>query len=109
MNIILICCIVFLLIVCILLSVKLYNFSILILSIEIEIEESLDVLNENYGKINEILNKPIFFDSVEIRQVILSIEESHTSLLMIANKLTNNLNIGLESETKEENIKEVNN
>ena len=67
---------------------KLYQFSIVIIDIEDAIEESLDVLNDKYSKMNEILEKPVFFDSIEIRQVISDIRDCHTSILEIANKLT---------------------
>ena len=56
---------------------KLYQFSIVIINIEDAIEESLDILDEKYGKINEVLKKPIFFDSVEVRQVIADIRDCH--------------------------------
>jgi len=81
---------------------KLYQFSLIIMDIEDSIEESLDVLNERYGKMNEILQKPIFFDSVEVRQVVQDIRECHNAILVIANRLTKN--IGTQSgEIQEEN------
>lgn len=81
---------------------KLYQFSLIIMDIEDSIEESLDVLNERYGKMNEILQKPIFFDSVEVRQVVQDIRECHNAILKIANRLTKN--IGTQSgEIQEEN------
>lgn len=83
------------------LSYKLYQFSLLILGVESAIEDSLDILNERYAKINEIAEKPIFFDSVEVRQVIAEIKASHDAILLIANRLT--YDIGLKSELKKEN------
>ncbi len=100
MNIIYIVCICFLLIVIGYLCKKLYDFSILILDIEDSVEESLDILNERYGSINKILQIPIFFDSVEVRQVVADIRDCHEAILTIANKLTND--IGLKGEIKEE-------
>ena len=83
---------------------KLYQFSIVIIDVEDAVEESLDILNEKYGKMNEILEKPVFFDSVEIRQVIADIRDCHSAILIIANKLTRK--IGTKSaETEEENSK----
>jgi hypothetical protein len=70
------------------------------MDVEDAIEESLDILNERYGKMNEILEKPVFFDSVEVRQVIADIRECHRAILIIANKLTTN--IGIESGETEE-------
>tara|TARA_B100001113_G_C20527554_1_gene370173 strand:- start:125 stop:337 length:213 start_codon:yes stop_codon:yes gene_type:complete len=68
---------------------------------ESALEESLDILNEKYYKINEIAQLPVFFDSVEIRQVISEIKASHDAILLVANKLT--YESGLKSEPKEEN------
>ena len=80
------CCLLFSL--SIFLGWKLYQFSIIIIDIEDAVEESLDILNEKYGKMNEVLEKPVFFDSVEIRQVIADIRDCHAAILIIANKLT---------------------
>ena len=94
------CCL--LLTLSILLAWKLYQFSIVLMDVEDAIEESLDILNERYGKMNEVLEKPVFFDSVEVRQVIDDIRECHRAILIVANKLTRN--IGIESgETEEKN------
>ena len=87
-------------ILCIVLR-KLYKFSIIILNIEESIEESLDLLNYHYSKMNEVLQKPIFFDSIEIRQVVNDIKQCHFAVLKIANKLTSDA--GMQSEIKEEN------
>ena len=94
------CCLLFA--ISIFLGWKLYQFSIILMDVEDAIEQSLDVLNEKYGKMNEILQKPVFFDSVEVRQVISDIRDCHGSILTIDNKLTSN--IGIESgETEKEN------
>jgi hypothetical protein len=94
------CCL--LLSLSIFLTWKLYQFSIVIIDVEDAVEESLDILNERYGKMNEVLEKPVFFDSVEVRQVVADIRECHRAILVIANKLTRK--IGTESgETEEEN------
>tara|TARA_B100000035_G_C20862631_1_gene492568 strand:+ start:227 stop:481 length:255 start_codon:yes stop_codon:yes gene_type:complete len=80
--------------------VKLYQFSMLIINIEDSIEESLDILDSKYKNMNEIIQKPVFFDSVEVRQVISEIKECHAAVLKIANKLT------YQSGIKSESIKE---
>jgi len=72
------------------------------MDLEDAVEESLDILDNKYGRMNEILQKPVFFDSVEVRQVIADIRECHSAILIIANKLTRN--IGTQSgETEKEN------
>ena len=65
---------------------KSYDFSIIILEVEEAIEESLDILDSRYHSINEILNIPVFFDSVEVRRVINNIRDCHTSIIVVANK-----------------------
>ena len=98
-DVIYIICICLLLLICCLLGYKLYKFSIIILNMEESVEESLDILNKSYERINSILQKPVFFDSLEIRQVISDIKDCHSAILLIANILTNDL--GIESEIKE--------
>lgn len=67
---------------------KLYNFSLIIIDMEDAIEESLDLLDTKYNRMYEILQKPIFFDSTEVRQVVSDIRECQNAILIIANKLT---------------------
>lgn len=83
---------------------KLYRFSIVILDIESSVEECLDILNVHYGKMNEIIQKPVFFDSVEVRQVINDIKQCHNAVLLVANKLTSDS--GIQGEIKKENSEE---
>lgn len=71
-----------------LVTYKLYKFSIIILKLENEIEESLTILESHYDSIAEVLTKEIFFDSVEVRQVISDIKSSHDAILTVSEKLT---------------------
>jgi len=93
--------IIILLFVCLCIAAKkLYTFSVIILNVEESIEESLDLLNHHYGKMNEVIQKPVFFDSIEVRQVMNDIKQCHFAILKIANKLTSDS--GMQSEIKEE-------
>ncbi len=94
-------CICILSILCCYLIKKLYEFSVIIISIEDSLEESLDLLNEKYASMNKILNTPIFFDSVEVRQVVNDISDCHRAILVVANKLTKD--VGMINDVKEEN------
>ena len=58
-----------------------------LLKVEDSIEESLDILDSRYKSVSEILEIPIFFDSIEVRQVISDIEQSRDSILKVANVL----------------------
>jgi hypothetical protein len=74
-------------VLCILLTYKLYKYSIVILKTEEAIEECLDVLNERYESMSKILDKEIFFDSIEVRQVINDIKLSHDAVYLVALKM----------------------
>ena len=60
------------------------KFGIMILRIQDVVEDSLDVLDERYGSISQILKIPLFYDSQEVRQVLRDIEYSRESILHIA-------------------------
>ena len=82
--------IVCLLAVCPLLCISIvYNirFARSLLSLQESIEESLDVLDSRYNSISKILEMPVFFDSVEIRQVVSEISKSRDAILYVANIL----------------------
>ena len=64
-----------------------YKLGRIILKFEDNIEQSLDVLDARYSSMTSILEKPVFFDSLEVRQVIKDIKISRDSLLHIANNL----------------------
>jgi hypothetical protein len=98
---ILIFCIFFLLITTFYFAYKSYNFSTIILNLETQIEESLDILQERYNNIGKILDTDVFFDSIEVRQVIEDINVCHQSILLIAEKLTQDFEE--ENEIKKEN------
>ncbi len=76
-----------------------YKFGRIIINIEDTIEESLDLLDKNYEKMTKILEIPVFFDSIEVRQVISEIENSRDTILKIANALTKS--IGSEDGSQE--------
>ena len=61
---------------------------IVILRMQDTIEECLDILDKRYKSLSSILEIPVFFDSLEVRQVISDIEKSRDSILYVANALT---------------------
>ena len=85
------------------------KFALLILKIEDIINESLEDLDRSFSVFNEILKKPVFFDSVEVRQCISEISSVRSLLINIAKRLTevdnNNFQQGkiVDNERKEEN------
>lgn len=99
MDIIIIFCFLLFFLACFL-AYKLYKFSILILKIEESLEDCLDILNERYESVSKILQREIFFDSVEVRQVIADIKASQEAIVIVANLLTGD--IGNNDEIEEE-------
>jgi len=61
------------------------KFAMIVLNTEEKLTEILDVIDEEYNKISKILENPVFFDSIEIRQVINSINSVRNSFLNISN------------------------
>ena len=95
---ILLCC---LLIVCLIfLCKKVYEFSIIIIDLEDAVEDCLELLDVKYESMGKILETPVFFDSMEVRQVISDIADCRKSVLTVASKLTGNVKPEAESESK---------
>lgn len=96
-SIFIICLFVLVFIICFL-AYKLYQFSLIILRIEDSIEDCLDILNERYSSVSKILQKEVFFDSIEVRQVIADIKASQEAILTVANILTEEMEETNENE-----------
>ena len=64
------------------------KFAIIILEVQENIEKSLDILDDKYEQISEILNIPLFHDSREIRQVLNNINDARNSIVEVAAKLS---------------------
>jgi hypothetical protein len=76
----------------IILGISLYfNFKhgVVILRMQDAIERSLDTLDIKYKRISEILETPVFFDSVEVRQVLSEIKDARRAVLYVAGELSN--------------------
>lgn len=79
------------LILSVLLVISIYfcvKFALIIINIQETIEDCLDILDEKYAIISNILNIPIFYESREIREVLARIKESRDAILLIAQKLS---------------------
>lgn len=81
-----VCLFLLLVLVCVLFY-KLYQYSIIILNMEEAIEQSIDIFNERLLSLNKILEKEIFFDSVEVRQVINDIKISRDAVITVSSVL----------------------
>ena len=85
-----------------LLCVSIYfniKFGMTILKFEDAVEECLDIIDERYRSVSKVLEIPIFFDSLEVRQVVNDISATRDAILIIANNLSNG--VSEDQETKE--------
>ena len=97
---ILIVCVLVLSALCFILAYKLVKFSLLIIEVEDAIDECVALLDERYKSVSEILEIPVFFDSIEVRRVISDMRDCQNAIVVVANRLTND--IGLKGEITEE-------
>ena len=70
----------------------LIKFAMIILRTEEKLTNILDSIDEEYMEITRILEKPVFFDSVEVRQVIASIDNVRSTFLNISNYIIEDFN-----------------
>jgi len=60
------------------------RFAMIVLQFQEVLEESLDVIDEKYASISEVCERPLFYDSPEVRRVLKDIKETRDSLHGIA-------------------------
>ena len=65
-----------------------YKHGVLLLSLQDSIEDSLEVLERSHTRISSVLEIPIFFDSVEVRQVVGDIKKCQDSIVLVANLMS---------------------
>ena len=88
----------------ILLCVSIYKnitLGITILRMEDSLEESLDLIEEKYSVMSEILKRPLFFDSPEVKSVVQEIRSVRASLHNVAAALEKNANNSIEEEVSD--------
>ncbi len=74
------------------------KFAVIILKIQDSLEEVLDVIDERYTSIAEICERPLFYDSPEIRRVVDDIKETRDALHGIAHVLSENFSSNSDAE-----------
>ena len=79
------------------------KFSMLLLRLQDDIQDSLNELDNSIEVFNKILEKPVFFDSLEVRQCISEIRNSRNMINSIAQRLvsiSSQEQQGIDSEVK---------
>ena len=74
------------------------TLGITILRMEDSLEETLDVIESKHSIMSEILKRPLFFDSPEVKSVVKEIRAVRDSLHSIASALEKNANNDIEEE-----------
>jgi len=82
-----------------------YRLGRTVLLLQDAIEESLDVLDERFKTMSEVLEKPVFFDSLEVRQVIEDIRISRDAVLYVANQLSSIQELEVDDKKDSQNKK----
>ena len=67
-----------------------FKFAMTILRVQDSIENSLDKIDSQYTAISEVLNRPLFYDSPEIKSVMQGVSNTRDAILEVANVLSNN-------------------
>jgi hypothetical protein len=74
-----------------------------LLRVEDSLEECLDVIDKHFAHMSEILKRPLFLDSPEVKAVVKDIKEVRNALHRIAYVLSQNVQDeeGIADQTKE--------
>ena len=64
------------------------RFGLIIARIEEGIEDALEVLDGSYAAIGKILEKPLFFDSAEVRSVLNELGRAQKAILVAASSVS---------------------
>ena len=75
-----------------------YKFGKIIVQIEDALEVSLDILDERYASMTEILQTPLFYDSPQVRKVVEDLKESRDAILYVANQIGNLEEFGVDED-----------
>ena len=62
--------------------------AVIILNFQDAVEESLTTLEEKYKSMSEICERPLFYDSPEVRQVLRDVKAARDSMHLVAYALT---------------------
>ena len=64
------------------------KFALIIIKIQENLEDSIDIIEEKYERINEILEIPVFYDSPEVKKVVEDLNQVRLSLLYVGDLMT---------------------
>ena len=80
-----------------------YKHALVLLQVVERIESSLDILDERYASISNILQIPLFYDSPQVRAVLDDIKACRDAILLVANLIGKVEDAPEEKDAKEKN------
>ena len=99
---------IFLIILCSVLGYYCFKFAIILIRVQENIEDSLEVIDAQYRRMSIVLEKPVAYQSPEIKGVLNSIKDTQRSLLYIANQLVSHTDGFIDEQGTEEDFEEEN-
>lgn len=66
------------------------KFALIILNVQESIETTLEIIDERYSSITNICERPLFYDSPEVKQVVEDIKVTRDALHEVAFSLSSN-------------------
>jgi hypothetical protein len=65
------------------------KFALIIIKTQENIEDAIDIIEEKYEKISEVLEIPVFYDSPEVKKVVEELDKARLALLYVGDLMTN--------------------
>jgi ABC-type cobalt transport system substrate-binding protein len=85
-------------------SIFAFRFALIIVRMEEELELALDKLDASYKAVGKILERPLFFDSAEVRSVLFELRKAQSAILQAAVGMSMTLNQTTENEEEDPNL-----
>ena len=79
-------------------SYYMIKFGLIVISFQDSLEDSLEIIDEKYNSISEVCERPLFYDSPEVRRVLQDIKGTRDALHQIAHSLSSEFNEEEEEE-----------
>ena len=70
----------------------------IILRVQDAVEQCVEILEDKYESINSICERPLFYDSQEVRQVLNDIKSARDTMINVADSLTGDFKPGDQDE-----------
>lgn len=69
------------------------RFALIIINMQDKIESALDKIDTKYNRLSQILEIPVFYNSPEIKNIIIEVQEVQDVVLSLAKDLTDSTQV----------------